>query len=136
MVEEYILQMCERFRVEEIAFDRWSARATMESLESQGLPVVEFPQNLATYARPVNDFESLMMNRRLCHGGNPVLRWAVGNVVLDSDASENRRPTKKRSADRIDPATASIMALGRAVQGASGRSSYDTVPFDPENFIV
>lgn len=136
MVENYVREMCEMFRVEEIAFDRWSARTTMEALESDGLPVVEFPQNLATYARPVNDFESMMMNRRLCHGGNPLLRWAVGNVVLDSDASENRRPTKKRSADRIDPATASIMALGRAAQGASGRSSYDMVPFDPSNFVI
>ena len=120
----------ERFDVREIAFDKWSARSTMESLEADGLPVVEFPQNLATYAKPVNDFEDLMMNRRLCHGGNPVLRWAVGNVVLDSDASENRRPTKKRSADRIDPATAAIMSCGRAVAGATGQSIYETASDD------
>lgn len=126
IVESYIRDLAERFDTREIAFDRWSARATMESLEADGLPVVEFPQNLSTYAKPVNDFEDLMMNRRLCHGGNPLLRWAVGNVVLDSDASENRRPTKKRSADRIDPATAAIMACGRAVAGASALSMYET----------
>jgi len=135
IVEDYIRGLCERFDVQEIAFDKWSARATMEALESDGLPVVEFPQNLATFARPVNDFESLMMNRRLCHGGNPLLRWAVGNVVLDSDASENRRPTKKRSADRIDPAVASIMACGRAVAGATARSSYDDAPEDAIYFV-
>lgn len=126
MVEDYIRNLAERFDVQEIAFDRWSARATMESLEADGLPVVEFPQNLATFARPVNDFEALMMNRRLAHGDNRLLRWAVGNVVLDSDASENRRPTKKRSADRIDPCVAAIMSCGRAVQGATGRSSYES----------
>lgn len=136
VVEGFIRDMCDRFRVEEIAFDRWHARPIMESLEDDGLPVVEFPQNLSGYAKPVSDFEDLMMNRRLCHGGNPLLRWAVGNVVLDSDASENRKPTKKRSADRIDPAAASIMALGRAVVGATGRSSYDTVPYDPSNFVI
>jgi len=135
IVEDYIRHLAERFDVQEIAFDKWSARATMEALESDGLPVVEFPQNLATFARPVNDFESLMMNRRLCHGGNPLLRWAVGNVVLDSDASENRRPTKKRSADRIDPAVASIMACGRAVAGATARSSYDDAPEDAIYFV-
>jgi len=129
-VEGYIRELSEHLDVQEIAFDRWSARAVMEALEADGLPVVEFPQNLATYAKPVNDFEDLMMNRRLCHGGNPVLRWAVGNVVLDSDASENRRPTKKRSADRIDPATAAIMACGRAVAGASGQSIYETASED------
>jgi phage terminase large subunit-like protein len=130
MVEDYIRSLCERFRVEEIAFDKWSARTTMEALEADGLPVVEFPQNLATFARPVNDFENLMMKRQLCHGGNPLLRWAVGNTVLDSDASENRRPTKKRSTDRIDPCVAAIMSCGRAVVGASNRSSYDDAPDD------
>lgn len=136
IVEDYIRDLCHRFQVEEVAFDRWSARATMESLEDDGLPVVEFPQNLATFARPVNDFEAMMMNRRICHGGNPLLRWAVGNVVLDTDASENRRPTKKKSVDRIDPAVASIMALGRAAQGESGRSSYDDAPADYAFFAV
>lgn len=135
IVEDYVRGLCERFDVQEIAFDKWSARATMEALERDGLPVVEFPQNLATFAKPVNDFEDLMMNRRLCHGCNPLLRWAVGNVVLDSDASENRRPTKKRSADRIDPAVASIMAVGRAVQGATGRSSYDDAPDDFLSYV-
>ncbi len=135
IVEDYIRSLCSRFAVEEVAFDRWSARATMESLERDGLPVVEFPQNLATFARPVNDFEAMMMNRRICHGGNPLLRWAVGNVVLDSDASENRRPTKKRSVDRIDPAVAAIMSLGRAAQGASARSSYDDADEDLDNYV-
>lgn len=135
IVEDYIRHLAERFDVQEIAFDKWSARATMESLEADGLPVAEFPQNLATFAKPVNDFEDMMLNRRLCHGGNPLLRWAVGNVVLDSDASENRRPTKKRSADRIDPAVASIMACGRAVAGATARSSYDDAPEDAVYFV-
>jgi phage terminase large subunit-like protein len=126
MVEDYVRGLCERFDVQEICFDKWSARATMESLEAEGLPVAEFPQNLATYAKPVNDFEDAMFNRRLCHGGNPLLRWAVGNVVLYSDASENRRPAKDKSVDRIDPACVAIMCVGRAMAGAGGLSMYET----------
>lgn len=136
MVEDYIREICGKFAVEEVIFDRWSARASMEALESEGLPVVEFPQNMATFARPVNDFENLILKRQLEHGGNPCLRWAVGNVVLQTDASENRRPTKSKSKDRIDPAVAAIMSLGRAMQGASGRSSYDDAPDDPALFSV
>ncbi|MEP7457064.1 terminase TerL endonuclease subunit [Phyllobacterium sp. SB3] len=129
-VEDYIISLCDRFDVQEICFDKWSARATMESLEDKGLPVVEFPQNVATYAKPVNDFEDAMFNRRLMHGGNPLLRWAVGNVVLYSDASENRRPLKDKSVDRIDPACVSIMSVGRAMAGNTGRSSYDSASDD------
>lgn len=74
-----------------------------------------------------------MFERRIVHGGNPLLRWAVGNVVLYTDASGNRRPLKERSIDKIDPAVAAIICVGRAAQGASGRSSYDSAP---EDFIA
>jgi len=125
MVEDHIRDLCGKLDVQEIAFDRWSARELMEALEDDGFPVAEFPQTLATFAKPVNDFEDAMLNRRLCHGGNPVLRWCVSNVVLYADANENRRPDKKRSADRIDLAVASIMAVGRAVASGLGSSMYE-----------
>ncbi|AVA21186.1 terminase TerL endonuclease subunit [Rhizobium sp. NXC24] len=124
-IESHIRGLCERFQVEEVAFDRWHAQDVMKSLEDDGLPVAEFPQNIATFARPVIDFEALMFERKLVHGGNPLLRWAIGNVVLYTDASGNRRPLKERSIDKIDPAVAAIISTGRAAQGVSGRSSYE-----------
>lgn len=136
MIEEYIRGLAERFHIEEVAFDRWHAQDMMKSLEGDGFPVAEFPQNIATFARPVIDFEALMFERKLVHDGNPLLRWAIGNVVLYSDASGNRRPLKDRSIDKIDPAVAAIIAVGRAAQGASGRSSYDNAPDDISLYIV
>lgn len=115
MVEDRIRALCQHLDAQEINFDPWAAGEMMRALDADGLPVVEFPQRLATFARPVTEFETAFMERRLLHGGNPLLRWAVGNVVLDADASENRRPNKKKSTDRIDPAVASIMAVGRAM---------------------
>lgn len=125
MIEDYIRGLADRFQVEEVAFDRWHAQDVMKALEDDGLPVAEFPQNIATFARPVIDFEATMFERKFVHGGNPLLRWAVGNVVLYTDASGNRRPLKERSIDKIDPAVAAIISAGRAIQGASGRSSYE-----------
>jgi phage terminase large subunit-like protein len=124
VVEASIREMCELFDVQEIAFDRWSARSMMDSLAEDGLPVLEFPQNLATFAAPVIEFEKALFERRLVHGGNPVLRWAVGNLVFMEDASGNRRPHKAKSIDRIDPAVAAIMSTGRAAANASTSTSY------------
>ena len=135
MIEVYIRGLAERFHIEEIAFDRWHAQDVMAALEADGYPVAEFPQNIATFARPVIDFEASMFERKLVHGGNPLLRWAVGNVVLYTDASGNRRPLKERSIDKIDPAVAAIICVGRAAQGASGRSSYDDAPADFLAFV-
>ena len=122
--------MAEMFNLKECVFDVALAREIMENLESSGIPVASFPQTLMNFAKPVDTFEDMMLNRRLCHGGNPLLRWAVGNVVMMRDQNDNRRPNKGRSADRIDPAVAAIMSVSRAVQGASGRSSYDDADED------
>lgn len=136
MVETHLRDMSKRFRIEEIAFDRWRAQDMMANLEKDGLPVAEFPQTLATFAKPVVDFETAMFERRLVHGGNPLLRWAISNVVMCRDSSDNRKPVKKQSTDRIDPAVAAIIAVGRAAQGASGRSSYENAPDDQSLYFI
>ncbi len=126
IVEAHIRNLCDLLDVQEVAFDQYLAREIMENLEADDIPVAAFPQTLANYTKPVDDFESLMLTRRLVHDGNAVLRWAVGNTVMMADQSGNRRPNKARAADRIDPCVAAIMACGRAVAGASGQSMYET----------
>lgn len=127
MVEDHIHFLHEHLALQEVAFDRKLAREIMQRLDDQGVPVVDFPQTLMHFAPAVNDFERLFMERKLAHGGNPLVRWALGNVVLYHDANNNRRPDKGRSIDRIDPVVASIMACSRAVAGASARSAYDAM---------
>lgn len=49
------------------------------------------PSNLrGTYHR----FEKALFEGRMIHGGNSILRWAVGNLVFIEDASGNRQPTR------------------------------------------
>jgi phage terminase large subunit-like protein len=43
------------------------------------------------------------------HRGDPVLAWAIGNVVMESDANANIKPNKKKSSNKIDPAVAALM---------------------------
>ncbi|MGV1856183.1 terminase TerL endonuclease subunit [Rhizobium rhizogenes] len=96
IIEDYIRDLCQRFDVQEVVFDVALARELMENLEADGVPVAAFPQTLMNFAKPVDTFEDLFLNRRLCHGGNPLLRWAVGNVVMMRDQNDNRRPNKAR----------------------------------------
>lgn len=130
MVEEHILHLHDLLDLQEVNFDRKLAKRTMESLDEKGVPVVDFPQTIMGFAPAVNDFERLFLKRRLAHGGNPLLRWSVGNVVLWRDANNNRRPDKMRSVDRIDPVVSSIMACGRALAGESKVSPWETMSLD------
>jgi len=135
IVEDYIRDLCEKFDVQEAVFDIALARELMENLEASGVPVAAFPQTLMNFAKPVDTFEDMFLNRRLVHD-SPLLRWAVGNTVMMRDQNDNRRPAKNKSADRIDPCVAAIMAVSRAEQGASGKSSYEDAPEDYEFFAV
>ncbi|MBL6431882.1 MAG: hypothetical protein HPM95_15120 [Alphaproteobacteria bacterium] len=136
IVEDYIRDLCAKFDVQEIVFDVALARELMENLEADGIPAAAFPQTLMNFAKPVDTFEDMFLNRRLLHD-SPLLRWAVGNTVMMRDQNDNRRPNKARAADRIDPAVAAIMSVSRAVQGASGRSSYDDADItDLDQFAI
>ncbi|SPW27490.1 Phage terminase-like protein, large subunit [Edwardsiella tarda] len=62
---------------------------------------------------PVAKSLEVFVNRKVIrHNGDPVLSWAMGNVVMESDANANIKPNKKKSANKIDPAIANLMSFG------------------------
>lgn len=68
----------------------------------------------------------LTLEKKIAHGGNPVLRWMMDNIFIKQDSAGNIEPDKEKSTESIDGAVALIMALDRAIrnQGGSG-SVYD-----------
>lgn len=65
----------------------------------------------------------------MLHGGNPIMRWMAGNVVIDTDPAGNIKPTKARSAEKIDGIVAAIMALDRCIRNQTQHGSvYDERP--------
>lgn len=112
-----IREVCKTYQVKQIGFDRWNALQICNELLEDELPMVEVPQNTGGMYPGSKKLEELIYSKRLRHGGNPVLRWAAGNVALLFDSNDNFRPDKKRSKKngRIDPIVATVMALSRAV---------------------
>lgn len=125
-VRSVITNACSIYDVREIGFDKWNAQETVNELIDAGLPLVEVPQNTGGMYPGSRKLEELIYSRRFRHGGNPVLRWAAGNVSLLYDSNDNFRPDKKRSRPkgRIDPIVATVMALGRAI------NHVEDAPFD------
>jgi phage terminase large subunit-like protein len=116
-IEAKIIELTERFEVQEIAIDPYSARPMMTKLLNKGLPAIEHRQGFVSMSAPMTAFERAVLARKLRHGGHPILKWSIGNVAIDTDAHNNSRITKKRSRDKVDPVVASVMAVGRAAQG-------------------
>ena len=98
----------------EIAFDPWNATHLALDLESDGFTMVQVRQGFASLSAPTKELERLILETRLHHGGNPVMRWMANNVAIKQDAAGNLKPDKSKSTDRIDGVIALVMGLDRA----------------------
>ena len=96
--------------------------------ERAGKPLLfKYGQSMAHLAAPTQNFLDMVLRRKIAHGGHPVLRWMIANVVVSPDSNGNIKPEKGKSADKIDCACAAIMALDLAVRNANTefRSVYE-----------
>lgn len=135
-VEACIIGLCARFDVREVAMDQWNATGSITRLQEAGAPVTTHRQGFVSMSPPMKDTERLILSGKVRHGGHSVLRWCVGNVVPDKDPAGNIKPSKARAKERIDAATALIMAVGRAVAGEGGSSIYNDETARPDGFLI
>jgi phage terminase large subunit-like protein len=114
-VEQAIRQACRRWRVLEIAADpfRWSR--SLQLLDGEGLPIVEYPQSPGRMTPATARFYEAVVNQQLTHSGDSRLARHVSNAVLREDARGARlAKERKDSPRRIDAAVAAVMAHHRA----------------------
>jgi phage terminase large subunit-like protein len=86
----------------------------------------KFGQTITNFASPSKEFEKRVASGTLRHAGCPVMRWMVGNVAAERDRNNNIRPSKSKSADKIDGVVAAIMAIGLALQAGDDVSVYES----------
>ncbi|WGM09200.1 terminase large subunit [Arsenophonus nasoniae] len=112
VIRDDILKDSERFNIRLIGFDTWNATHLRTQLQGAGLDVEPFPQTYMRFS-PVAKSAEVFVNRKIIkHNADPILAWAMSNVVMENDANANIKPNKKKSANKIDPAIAFLMAFG------------------------
>lgn len=111
-IRDDILRDAERFNISLVGFDTWNATHLRTQLQGAGLDVEPFPQTYLRFSPVAKSLEVFVNRKVLRHNGDPVLAWAISNVVMESDANANIKPNKKKSANKIDPAVAALMAFG------------------------
>ena len=127
-IEKFIEKLGERFNIREIAFDRWGAVQMVQNLEGMGFTVVPFGQGFKDMSPPTKELMKLVLEKRIAHGGHPVLRWNMDNIFIRTDPAGNIKADKEKSTEKIDGAVATIIALDRAIRcgNDAGESVYDT----------
>lgn len=114
-IRQKILSDAAVFDIKEVAYDEWNAAKLATELMADHMTMVKIPQNFQMLTAPTKHLEGVVLSGIHQHGGNPVLRWCAGNVVLLRDTNDNYRPNKRKSRERIDGIVAEIMGLNRAL---------------------
>ncbi len=117
---------CERFDVGPIGVDPYNAVQLTMELRSRGIDAQFYRQGFISMNPPAKELERLVLERRLDHGGHPVLRWCASNVAVQQDAAGNIKPAKDKSTERIDGIVAAINGIGVAITAPiTGPSVYE-----------
>lgn len=126
-VREKIVELDSQFRISHLYADGHEARETATILmESHGFQdrYVEIPQTMTNLSVPTKELVFRVKHKSIRHNGNPVMRWAIGNLagyfkgVLPDGVPLHEAldkvpvmPSKSASADKIDPVAATVNAI-------------------------
>jgi len=115
-LENDIRQACERFNVREVTMDPFRLNQTMQTLESEGIPISTWPWSPSRTTRATTDLFQAAMNGKITHSGNEALtRHVLAATVIERDGSLRiGKASAKRKAAKIDCAAALVMAHSRA----------------------
>jgi phage terminase large subunit-like protein len=116
-VEETIRQFVKANpNVKEIACDPYRWTRTMQVLQDEGYPIVEYPSTNARRMVPAcAKFFDAVVDGKMVHDGNPLLARHLSNAVVKVDNLGPRIVKENRASQRrIDAAVAAVLAFDRA----------------------
>lgn len=114
-VEEYIREMAKRYTIAEIDYDPFTASEFANHMEADGFTCVEVRQGFLSVSEPMKDVEARIIEGKLIHFDDPVLRWAASNTVKVTDTAGNIKYDKSKTTEKIDPIAALVTAHRRAI---------------------
>jgi phage terminase large subunit-like protein len=118
VVHQKIKWCTEVFDVRALAYDPHHAQQLAIEINGEtGLPVIPVPQNFTHMSEATKKTMTLALQKKLNHGGHPILRWnALCTRVKGNDQDDIRpvKPERNKSAKRIDGMVALILAVSRA----------------------
>ena len=134
-VEAKIMELVERYKVQEVTLDRWNATDISTRLSEQGANVTWIGQGYRSLSAPSKRLEELVLSGKLIHGDHPILRAQAAQVMIETDPAGNIKPSKRASgskanSERIDGIVALVMGLGRCMDSGESKTSVDDVYTD------
>jgi len=115
-VAQKIGELTRLYDIQAVAFDHWHFEDMARELNAAGvdLNAVDHAQGFVGMNPAIEAAEGDLMNKRIRHGGNPLLTWCVANVKIETNAAALRSFVKRKATGRIDAAVSFAMACNLA----------------------
>jgi phage terminase large subunit-like protein len=135
VVARAVAEAAERYDITLLAYDRWRINDFQRELDNIGaqVPMAAFGQGYKDMAPAVDKLERLVAERKLRHGGNPILNMCAAGAVAERDPAGNRKLNKGKSVSKIDGLVALTMALGAS---AHDEQVVASSPWDDPDFTI
>ena len=114
------------YPIQELVYDPAQATMLVTEAQNRGITCVELRPTVLNYSEPMKQIEALIRDSKIAHNGDPVMTWAMSNVVAKLDAKDNVYPRKERPEKKIDPFVALCSAMNRAMGSGGARSVYES----------
>lgn len=109
-----VLELREKYDIRSVAYDPWGCQHLALKLEEEGVDMASFRQGFASMSEPTKKLEELVLNEKLEHFGNGLLRWCASNAVVREDPAGNIKPDKEKSNEKIDALVSAVLSVGLA----------------------
>ncbi len=111
-IEQTLLDLHRRFRIQSVRFDPFQMASTSQRLERARLKMVEFPQTLPNLTEASSNLYELIKSQNLIVYPDDQIRLAISRAVA-LETSRGWRITKEKTSHKIDCVVAMAMsALG------------------------
>ena len=117
-IQSEIVDLAQDYDIVSLGYDPWNTHQMATNLYNlYSIEVKKFRQTTANFNEPIKWIERNALRGKINHGGNPVLRWMLGNVELIRDTNGNRKFDKRKSREKIDGMVSLGMAIGEYLDG-------------------
>lgn len=122
-IQRDIEEAYQKYKIKMVLYDRWNSHSIVTRLMEKRVNMVAIGLGFASMSSPTKMLEKLSLERKLV-SNDPILRWCISNMVVDTDPSGNIKPNKDKGKRKIDVAVALIMALGGYIPDINKISAY------------
>lgn len=116
------------FNIQSVGLDDWGPHTFAADIQRIGLDTVIIKQNTKMLSDPMKTLDAWITEDQISHNGDPVLFWAMSNVVAKEDANQNVYPRKEHKDNKIDPAVALINLIAMEQDTPLPRNRIKRVP--------